>query len=104
LKIYLLSSWVLTDEHPEATRGNPILVDPGTWKSYRHGDKIEAISALQVVSRAVEEMGENTFLPAEIDFISRFKRGNHQNQSAHVARMGNKIKPTYEEIEFFRRG
>jgi len=77
MRIHLINSWILTDEHPKAERGNPILIDLGTWKVYHPVDRIGAVSAQQIVSLAVEARGEDDFLPEEIQFISRFKNGNH---------------------------
>ena len=104
MKIYLRASWVLTDEHPMAAKGKPVLVDLETWEVYYREDMIEAVSALQVVSLAVEERGKNDFLPEEIHFISRFKEGDHESQSVRAGHLGNMKKLTYEEIEFLRRG
>jgi hypothetical protein len=73
MKIYLPRAWVLTDEHPKAAKGTPVLIDPETCRAYHPRDRIGAHSAQQVVSLAVEEMGGNNFLPEEIHFISRFK-------------------------------
>jgi hypothetical protein len=50
------------DEHPMAAEGSPIFIDLGTWEVYHHEDMIGMVSALQVVSLAVEKMGENDFL------------------------------------------
>jgi hypothetical protein len=78
MKISLLRSWVLTDEHPKAAKGIPVLIDPETCKLYPPKDRIGAFSAEQVVSLAVEEMGGNNFLPEEIHFISRFKEADQE--------------------------
>ena len=104
MKIYLPPSWVLTDEHSLAAKGKAVLVDLETWEVYHREDMIGAVSALQVVSLAVEERGKNDFLPEEMHFISRFKGDNHESQSVRAGRMGNMRKLTYEEIEFLRRG
>ena len=85
MKIHLDKSWTLTDEHPKAERGKPILIDLGTWNIYHPGDRIGAVSALQIVSLAVEAGGENGFLPEEIQFISRFKEENHEIRPSHEA-------------------
>jgi len=77
MRIHLINSWILTDEHPKAERGNPILIDLGTWKVYHPGDRIGSVSAPQIVSLAVEERGKNDFLPEEIQFIARFKGETH---------------------------
>ena len=82
MKIYLHPFWVLTDEHPEATRGEPILVVPGTCKVYHPRDRIGAVPAPQVVSLTVEARGKNNFLPEEIQFISRFKEEDHESNPA----------------------
>jgi hypothetical protein len=82
MKIYLRPSLVLTDVHPMAAKGKPVLVDFETWNVYHYGDKIEAVSAQQMVSLAVKERGKNDFLPEEIHIISRFKAGDHERQSA----------------------
>ncbi len=73
MKIHVAKSWTLSDEHPQAERGNPILIDLGTWKVYRPRDRMGEISALHFVALAVEAGGEDDFLPEEIQFISRFK-------------------------------
>ena len=104
MKIYLPPSWVLTDEHHMAAKGKPVLVDLETWEVYHHEEIIEAVSALQVVSLAVEERGEKDLLPEEIHFISRFKEEDHESQSVRAGHMGNIKEVTYEEIEFLRRG
>jgi hypothetical protein len=105
MKIYLPRSWVLTDEqYPTAAKGTPVLIDLETWKIYHPGDRIEGVLAQQVISLAVEEGGENYLLPEEMQFISRFKEGNHENQSVRGGHMGSMKKLTYEEIEFLKRG
>jgi len=104
MKIYLRPSWVLTDEHSMAAKGKAVLVDLEFWEVYHREDMIGAVSALQIVSQAIEEMGENVFLPEEIHFISRFKEGDHESQPVPADHMGNMKKVTYEEIEFLRRG
>jgi hypothetical protein len=104
MKIYLPGSWVLTDEHPKTVKGTPVLIDLETWKIYHPGDRIEGVSAKQVVSLAVEARGENFPTPEEIQFISRFKEGNHENQTVRAGHMGSMKKLTYEEIEFLKRG
>jgi hypothetical protein len=53
-----------------------------------------------VVSLAVEANGKNNFIPKEIQFISRFKEGDHANQWVRSVRMGNSIKLTYRALEF----
>ncbi len=88
MKVHLEDSWTLTDEHPKARKGKPILLDLGTWKVYQPGDRIGEISALKFVSLAVEWRGKEDFLPEEIQFISRFKDGNHQIQSNHETQPG----------------
>ena len=103
MNIYLLPSWLLTDEHPKAAKGIPILINLGNWKAYQHGDRIGTVSALQVVSRAVERRGENYFLPEENDFISRFTEGDHETQSAHGSRMENMKKLTHGVKEVLKR-
>jgi hypothetical protein len=88
MKIHLRFSWVLTDEHPSAAKGKPVLVDLETCKVYHPKDRIGAFSAQQVVSLAVEEMGGNNFLPEEIHLISRFKEADRE---------GNRpVRPTWE--------
>jgi hypothetical protein len=104
MKIYLPRSWVLSDEHPKAVKGTPVLIDLETWKIYYPGDRIEGVSAKQVVSLAVEERGGNFLMPEEMQFISRFKKGNHESQSVRAGHMVNMKKLTYEEIEFLKRG
>jgi hypothetical protein len=91
MKIYLHPFWVLTDEHPMAAKGNPILIDLGTCKVYHPRDRIGAVSAPQVVSLAVEARGKNNFLPEEIHFISRFKEGDQQGNRS--------VRPTWETWE-----
>ena len=74
-----------------SARGTPVLVDLDTHDVYHRGDRIGAISALQVVSLAVEEMGGNNFLPEEMHFISRFKERDQE---------GNRpVRPTWEMWE-----
>ena len=104
MKIYLLRSWLLTDEHPMAAKGTPVLNDLETWKIYHPGDRIMGVSAQHVVSLAVEARGENYLLPEESYFISRFKEGDHKGQSVCAGHMDNKRKITYEEIEYLRGG
>jgi hypothetical protein len=104
MKIHLLRSWVLTDEHLKAAKGKPVLIDMETRKIYHPGDRIMGVSAKQVVSLAVEARGENFPTPEEIQFISRFKEGNHENQTVRAGHMGSMKKLTYEEIEFLKRG
>ena len=104
MKIDLGFSWVLTDEHPSAAEGKPVLVDLETCKVYHPRDRIRSVLAQQAVSLAVERKPENYFLPEEMHFISRFKGDNHESQSVRAGRMGNMRKLTYEEIEFLRRG
>ncbi len=77
MKVHLTDSWTLTDEHPKAERGKPILIDLGTWKVYRPRDRVGAVSAQQIVSLAVEKGGGNDFLPEEIQFMARFKDETH---------------------------
>ncbi len=81
MKIHVAKSWTLTDEHPKAERGSPILIDLGTWKVYRAKDKIGEISALQFVILAVGAGGKDDFLPEEIQFISRFTEEKYEIQS-----------------------
>jgi hypothetical protein len=104
MKIHLLRSWVLTDEHPKAAKGTPALIDMETQKIYHPGDRVMGVSAKQVVSLAVEARGGNYFLPEEMKFISCFTRGDRSNQWGHEAAMGNLKKLTYEEVESLRRG
>jgi hypothetical protein len=103
MKIYLTTSRVLTDEHPKAAKGKPVLVDLETWEVYHREDMIGAVSALRVVSLAVAGIGENDFLPEEIHCISRFTKGDHESQSVHVARKHEMKKLTYAETEFLKR-
>jgi hypothetical protein len=103
MKIDLGFSWVLTDEHPSAAKGKPVLVDLETCKVYHPRDRIRAVLAQQAVSLAVERKPENYFLPEEIHFISRFKEEDHESQSVRAGHMGNKIKHAYEEIDYFSR-
>lgn len=103
MKIPLLDSWVLTDEHPMAAKGTPVLIDLETRKTYHPGDRIMGISAQQVVSLVLEMKSGNYFLPEEMHFISRFTRGSCASKSVHGARRGNVKKLTYEEMEFLMR-
>jgi hypothetical protein len=82
MKIYLSFSWVLTDEHPSAAKGRPVLVDLESCKVYHPGDKIVGLPAQQLVSLAVERKPENYFLTEEIHFISRFKEEYHESNPA----------------------
>jgi hypothetical protein len=104
MRIFLLRSWVLTDELPLATKGTPVLIDMETRQIHQPGDSIMGISAQQAVSLAVEAMGENYLLPEEMRFISRFKEGIHDNQSIRAGHMGGVKKLTFKEIEFLKRG
>jgi hypothetical protein len=104
MRVYLPMSWILTDEHPMAAKGTPVLIDLETRKIYYPGDRIMGVSAKQVVSLAVEARGENYLEPEEIHFISRFSRGDRSGQWGHEAVMGNVKKLTYEEMESLRRG
>jgi hypothetical protein len=65
------------------------------------GDRIGAVSAPQIVSPAVEARGKNDFLPEEIQFISRFKDGNHEIQSTHEAPM-TRAKNHEDEVTILR--
>jgi len=103
MRIFLLRSWVLTDELPLAAKGTPVLIDIETRKIYQPGDRIMGVSAQQVVSLAVEARGENYLLPVEMRFISRFTKGGPASQWGHEAPMGNVKKLTYEEMEFLMR-
>ncbi len=98
MKIHLANSWTLTDEHPKAERGNPILIDLGTWKVYHPWDRIGEVSALQFVSLAVETRGENDFLSEEIQFISRFKDVNHEIQLSHATQADRARKWQHEAL------
>jgi hypothetical protein len=82
MKIPLLDSWVLTDEHPMAAKGTPVLIDLETRKTYHPGDRIMGISAQQVVSLVIEMKSENCFLPEEMRFISQFKEEDHESNPA----------------------
>jgi len=103
MNVFLLPSWLLTDENPEAAKGIPVLINLGNWKAYQHGDMIGTFSASQVVSLAVEAKEKNNFMPEEIHFISRFKEGGHGSQSVRSAKMDNMRKFTYRAIEFLRK-
>jgi hypothetical protein len=103
MKIYLLRSFVLTDEHPMAARGTPVLVDLKSWKIYNPRDLVVGLSAQQVLSQTVAEMGKNNFLPEEIHFISRFKEGSHEIQSLRGDRMSIMNLLTHQEKEFLKR-
>jgi hypothetical protein len=61
---------------------------------------IGTFSARQVVSLAVETNGKNNFTPEEIQFISRFKEGDHVSEWVRSAMMGNMRKLTYRALEF----
>ena len=80
MKIHLLRSWVLTDEHPKAAKGTPGLIDMETRKIYHPGDRIMGVSPKQVVFLAVEARGKNYLLPEEMRFISCFTRENRSSQ------------------------
>jgi hypothetical protein len=82
MKIPLLDSWVLTDEHPMAAKGTPVLIDMETRRIYHPGDRIEGLSAQQVVSLVLEMKSENYFLPEVKHFISRFKEEGHESNPA----------------------
>ncbi len=101
MKIHLDNSWTLTDEHPKAERGAPILIDLGTWKVYHPRDRIGEIPAPQFVLLAVEARGENDFLPEEIQFISRFKEEEHEIQSGRMAET-SRAKNYQDEMIFLR--
>jgi hypothetical protein len=101
MRIHLDNTWTLTDEHPKAERGNPILLDLGTWKVYHPRDRIAEVSALQFVSLAVEARAKNDLLPEEIQFISRFKDRNHEIQSSYETQTGRARKHE-EEMTIFR--
>jgi hypothetical protein len=73
-----------------SAKGTPVLVDLDTHDVYHREDIIGAISALQVVSLAVEERGRNGFLPEEIHFISRFKEGDQEGNRS--------VRPTWESL------
>jgi len=94
MRIYLRHSWALTDEPPMSGKGTPVLVDLDTWEVYDRKDTVGAVSALQVVSLAVEEMGKNNFLPEEIHFISRFKGEDHERRSVRAVHTGKVKKLT----------
>ncbi len=98
MKIHLHQSWTLTDEHPLALRGKPILIDLRTWRVYHPTDTIGEISALQFVSRAAEA---GNFLPEEIQFISRFREENPEIQSDREAEV-TRPKNHQEERIFVR--
>jgi len=100
MKVYLPVSWVLTDEHPMAGKGTPVLIDLDTWKIYYPGDRIEGVTAKQLVSCVVETRGENYFRPEEMQFISRFTRGDHESQSVRGDHMENVKKDTNEKMKF----
>jgi hypothetical protein len=104
MRVYLPVSWVLTDEHPMATKGIPALIDMETRRIYHPGDRIMGISAQQVVSLAVETRRENYVPPEEMHFISRFTIEDPGSQSVHDSRMGNVKKLSCNEIEVFRKG
>ncbi len=101
MKIHLANSWTLTDEHPKVERGNPILIDLGTWKAYHPRDRIGEVPAPQFVSLAVEARGKNNFLPEEIQFISRFKDGNNAIQSSDETQV-DRARKREEEIKILR--
>ncbi len=77
------------------------MINLGTWKVYHPRDRIGEVSALQFVSLAVDARGKNDFLPEEIQFISRFKDGNHEIQSGHQTQAGRARKHE-EEMAIFR--
>ncbi len=102
MRIHFDNSWTLTDEHPLAARGKPILMDLRSWRVCHPTDRIGEISALQFVSLAVEARGKNDFLPEEIQFISRFKEEEHEIQSGRMAETSRA--KTYQEEMIFLRG
>jgi hypothetical protein len=104
MKFFLLRSWVLTDELPLRSKGTPVLIDIETRRIYQRGDRIMGVSAQQVVSLAVEAMGENYLLPEQMRFISRFTSADLPSQWGHEPPMGNVKKLTYEEMQFLMRG
>ena len=101
MNVYLLPSWLLTDENPETAKGIPVLINLGNWKAYQPEDMIGTFSARQVVSLAVEAKWKNNFKPEEIQFISHFKEGDHGSEWVRSAMMGNMRKLTYRALEFF---
>ena len=103
MRIILLRSWVLTDELPLAAKGTPVLIDIETRKIYQPGDSIMGISAQQVVSLAVEAIGENYLLPEQTRFISRFTSADLPSQCGHEPLMGNVKKLTYQKMQFLMR-
>ena len=100
MKVYLPVSWVLTDEHPMAAKGSPVLIDLDTRKIYYPWDRIEGVSAKQLVSLAVGTRGENYFRPGEMRFISRFARGDHESQSVREDHVENVKKDTNDKMKF----
>jgi hypothetical protein len=104
MRVYLPVSRVLTDEHPMAAKGTPVLIDLETREIYYPGDRIEGAPARQLVSLAVETRRENYVPPEEMHFISRFTIEDPGSQSVHNSRMGNVKKLSCNEIEVFRKG
>lgn len=55
MKIQLYRSWVLTDEHPMAAKGIPVLIDLETGKAYPTGESIGKIfSEIQIREELLE--------------------------------------------------
>jgi hypothetical protein len=104
LRIFLLGSWVITDELLLTAKGTPILIDIETRRIYRRGDGVMGVSAQKVVSLAVEARGKNSLLPEETLFISRFTKEDPPSQWVKEAPIGNAKKLTYEEMKFLIRG
>ncbi len=75
-EIHLDKFWSLIDEHPKSERGNPILIDLGTWKIYNPTDQIGAVTALQFVPKWLKIGGKT------ISCLKRFSSffGSNQEQ------------------------
>lgn len=104
MRIFLLGSWVITDELLLKAKGTPVLIDIETRRIYRRGDRVMGVSAQKVVSLAVEARGKNFLLPEETLFISRFTKEDPLSQCVQEAPIGNVKKLTYEEMKFLIRG
>ncbi len=57
MKIQLYRSWVLTDEHPMAAKGTPVLIDLETEKAYPTGDSIGKIFSEIQIRKGLLEFG-----------------------------------------------
>ncbi len=63
MKIPLYSSWILTDEHPMAARGTPVLIDLEVGRAYPTGDSIGKIFS-EIQREELLEFGPGAEPPA----------------------------------------